>query len=452
MAKTKTVFICQECGYESPKWMGKCPGCDNWNTMVEELNNKSSGITLDQAGSKPINIGEIEVTEEERYTTQMEELDTVLGGGIVKGSLILVGGDPGIGKSTLLLQVARNISLSGRVVLYASGEESPKQIKLRAQRLDVKTSKLYIMSETNLSGIEKYITDIKPEVVIIDSIQTIYRPELQSAPGSVSQVREATSALMRIAKSLNIATFIVGHVTKEGSIAGPRVLEHMVDTVLYFEGDRHHSYRILRAVKNRFGSTNEIGIFEMKGSGLSEVKNPSEMLISGRPENVSGSVVVCSMEGTRPVLIEIQALVSATNFGMPRRMATGLDYNRVTLLMAVLEKRVGMQLQAADAYVNVAGGLKIDEPACDLGIACAIASSFKNLYIDPKMVLIGEVGLTGEVRGVNFIEKRILEAKKLGFLKCIIPKENMKGIEIQTDIKIIPVESIYEALDQVLGG
>jgi DNA repair protein RadA/Sms len=452
MAKTKTVFMCQDCGYESPKWMGKCPGCGNWNSMVEEITGKNNIQGIGMSLSKPLTIGEIEITDEERYITGMEELDRVLGGGIVKGSLILVGGDPGIGKSTLLLQVARNLAHSGKTVLYASGEESPKQIKLRAQRLNVENSKLYILAETDLSGIENHITNIKPDIVIIDSIQTIYRSELQSAPGSVSQVREATSVLMRTAKSLNIAIFIVGHVTKEGSIAGPRVLEHMVDTVLYFEGDRHHTYRILRAVKNRFGSTNEIGIFEMKGSGLTEVKNPSEMLLSGRPENVSGSIVVCSMEGTRPVLVEIQALISPTNFGMPRRMATGVDYNRVTLLMAVLEKRVGMQLQAADAYVNVAGGLKIDEPACDLGIACAVASSFKNLSIDSKMVVIGEIGLTGEIRGVNFIEKRILEASKLGFTKCIIPSENTKGLDVIPGIKIIPVESIYEALDEALGG
>jgi DNA repair protein RadA/Sms len=454
VAKAKTVFVCQECGYESPKWMGKCPGCGNWNTMVEEIEVKGKEVSsvFDSAISKPLTIDQIEITEEERYTTSMEELDRVLGGGIVKGSLILVGGDPGIGKSTLLLQVARNVSSNGKTVLYASGEESAKQIKLRAQRLKVQSPKLYIMSETNLSGIEKYINDIKPDVVIIDSIQTIYRPELQSAPGSVSQVREATSVLMRIGKTLNIPIFIVGHVTKEGSIAGPRVLEHMVDTVLYFEGERHHTYRILRAVKNRFGSTNEIGIFEMKGNGLGEVKNPSEMLLSGRAEKVSGSVVVCSMEGTRPVLMEIQALISPTSFGMPRRMTTGVDYNRVVLLMAVLEKRVGMQLQASDAYVNVAGGLKIDEPACDLGIACAIASSFRNLYIDPKTVVIGEVGLAGEIRGVNFIEKRIIEAQKLGFLKCVIPKENIKGLEEIHGIEIVGVENIYEALDEVLGG
>lgn len=453
LAKLKTVFACQECGYESPKWMGKCPGCGQWNTMVEEVEDKAEKPDeVNSFTSKPLKLADIEITDEERYTTSIEELDRVLGGGIVKGSLILVGGDPGIGKSTLLLQVSKNLALSGRKVLYVSGEESQKQIKIRADRLDVNTLNLYILSETNLSNIEHQIEFMKPEVVIIDSIQTVYRPELHSAPGSVSQVREATSVLMRTAKSCNISIFIVGHVTKEGSIAGPRVLEHMVDTVLYFEGERHHSFRIIRAVKNRFGSTNEIGIFEMKTRGLEEVKNASELLLSGRPMNVPGSCVVCSMEGTRPVLVEIQALTASTNFGMPRRMATGLDYNRVILLMAVLEKRAGMQVQTFDAYVNVAGGLKLDEPACDLGIIISIASSFRNLPVDPKTVIIGEVGLTGEVRGVNLIEKRIIEAEKLGFLKCVIPSENVKGIETDTNIKIVPVDSIFEALDELLGG
>jgi DNA repair protein RadA/Sms len=453
LAKLKTVFVCQECGYESPKWMGKCPGCGQWNTMVEEVEDKSS--IKDEASSftsKPHLLSDIELSEEERYTTSIEELDRVLGGGVVKGSLILVGGDPGIGKSTLLLQVSRNLATCGRKVLYVSGEESQKQIKIRADRLDINTLNLYILSETNLSNIENQIKLIKPEIIIIDSIQTVYQPELHSAPGSVSQVREATSVLMRIAKSCNIAIFIVGHVTKEGSIAGPRVLEHMVDTVLYFEGERHHSFRIIRAVKNRFGSTNEIGIFEMKTKGLVEVKNASELLLSGRPINVPGSCVVCSMEGTRPVLVEIQALTASTNFGMPRRMTTGLDYNRVILLMAVLEKRAGMQIQTFDVYVNVAGGLKLDEPACDLGIIISIASSFRNLPVDPKTVIIGEVGLTGEVRGVNLIEKRIIEAEKLGFTKCVIPKENVKGIETETNIKIVPVDNIFEALDELLGG
>jgi DNA repair protein RadA/Sms len=454
MSKLKTTFFCQDCGCESPKWMGKCPGCGNWNTMVEEIINKSksSESKITYTKTKPVPINDIELGNEERYTTSMEELDRVLGGGVVRGSLVLVGGDPGIGKSTLLLQVSRNLAVSGKIVLYVTGEESLKQIKIRAERLDVNNEKLLILPETDLGIIENYINDIKPDIIIIDSIQTVYREELQSAPGSVSQVREATATLMRIAKSLSIATFIVGHVTKEGSIAGPKVLEHMVDTVLYFEGERHHTYRIIRAVKNRFGSTNEIGIFEMKNKGLDEVKNPSEMLLSGRTQNTPGSCVVCTIEGTRPVLVEIQALTSTTSFGMPRRMATGFDYNRVILLMAVLEKRVGLQLQSSDAYVNVVGGLKIDEPACDLGIACAIASSFRGMPINNNTVIIGEIGLTGEIRGVNLIDKRIIEAQKLGFLKCIIPKDNLKSLDFKPKIQIFTVENIHEALDEILGG
>ncbi|SEF86753.1 DNA repair protein RadA/Sms [Caloramator fervidus] len=450
MGKVKAVFICQECGYESPKWMGKCPACESWNTFVEEI--KGEKVLTPILKVSPLKIDEIEVTNEIRYSTSMEELDRVLGGGIVKGSLVLVGGDPGIGKSTLLLQMANNVASNGHLVLYVSGEESAKQIKLRAERLNVLSSNLYVLAETNLNNIEDVISNLKPSVVVIDSIQTMYKPELQSAPGSVSQVREATSAFMNIAKNLNIATFIVGHVTKEGSIAGPRVLEHMVDTVLYFEGERHNTYRVLRAVKNRFGSTNEIGVFEMKQSGLEEVKNPSEILLSGRPKDVPGSCVVCSMEGTRPILIEVQALTSQTNFGMPRRMTTGLDYNRVILLIAVLEKRVGMYIQTYDVYVNLAGGIKIEEPAIDLGVLCCIASSFKNIPIDNQTVIIGEVGLTGEIRGVSMIEKRILEAKKLGFKRCIIPKENIKGLDSIEGIKIVPVENVYEALEEVLGG
>lgn len=453
MAKAKTIFFCNSCGFEAPKWMGKCPGCGSWNTMVEELNTKTktSNIAGEQHKARPLSIKEIEITDEERTSTGLMELDRVLGGGIVNGSLILVGGDPGIGKSTLLLQVSKNLAVTNKNVLYVSGEESPKQIKIRAERLGVDSEKLIILPETDLSIIEGYIGEIKPEFMIIDSIQTIFRQELQSAPGSVSQVREATAALMRIAKQLNIATFIVGHVTKEGAIAGPRVLEHMVDTVLYFEGERHQTYRIVRAVKNRFGSTNEIGIFEMKNKGLEEVLNPSEMLLSGRPNHVSGSCVICTLEGTRPVLVEIQALTSTTSFGMPRRMATGFDYNRVILLMAVLEKRVGMQLQSSDAYVNIAGGLKLDEPACDLGITCAIASSFRNIPLDYRTVIIGEIGLTGEVRGVSQIEKRIIEAEKLGFLRCVIPKDNLKGIDGNFKIQIIAVDNIHDALSKILG-
>lgn len=449
--KSKTVFVCSECGYESPKWLGKCPGCGSWNTLTEEISRPKS-VDAYVAKSIPRKLKSIEIVEEDRYSTGLGELDRVLGGGVVKGSLVLVGGDPGIGKSTLLLQISNSIAKTNKTILYISGEESEKQIKLRAARLNIDSDDLYIVSETDISAIEKFIEDVKPSMAVIDSIQTVYRGELTSAPGSVSQVREATTSLMRIAKSLNIAIFIVGHVTKEGSIAGPRVLEHMVDTVLYFEGERHHTYRVLRAVKNRFGSTNEIGIFEMRDSGLVEILNPSELMLSGRPHGVPGTAVVCSMEGSRPMLVELQALVSQTSFGMPRRMATGVDYNRVILLMAVLEKRIGMQLQTYDAYVNVAGGMRLDEPGIDLGIVCAVASSFRNLEINPGIVVMGEVGLTGEVRGISFIEKRVQEAYKLGFDSVVVPKDNLKGVKNMTSMKIYGVEDVYEALDIVLGG
>jgi len=452
--KEKRVFFCNECGYESLKWLGKCPGCGSWNSFIEELVQEKGGDVQRGSGenSKPQKIHAIELLEEERYKTGLGELDRVLGGGVVEGSLVLVGGDPGIGKSTLLLQISNSIANKGKTVLYISGEESEKQIKLRAARLNIDSDNLYIVSETNLSTIERFIEDMKPSIAIVDSVQTVYRSELTSAPGSISQVREATGALMRIAKSMNIAVFIASHVTKEGAIAGPRVLEHMVDTVLYFEGERHHTYRILRAVKNRFGSTNEIGIFEMRDSGLVEILNPSQLMLTGRPEGVPGTTVICSMEGTRPMLVELQALVSPTSFGMPRRMATGIDYNRVILLMAVLEKRVGMALQTFDAYVNVAGGIKIDEPGADLGILCAIASSFKNVEVNPKMVVMVEVGLTGEVRGISFIEKRIQEAYKLGFDSIIIPRDNLKGFNNMPGIKIYGAGDVYEALDAALGG
>lgn len=449
--KIKTVYVCNECGYESPKWLGKCPGCGNWNTLVEEINQEKRPQSLG-GESVPKKLQSIEVNEEDRYKTGLGELDRVLGGGVVRGSLVLVGGDPGIGKSTLLLQISNSIGNTNKIILYISGEESEKQIKLRASRLNIDSDNLYIVSETNISTIEKFIEDINPSIAVIDSIQTVYRSELTSAPGSVSQVREATASLMRIAKTTNTAIFIVGHVTKEGSIAGPRVLEHMVDTVLYFEGERHHTYRILRAVKNRFGSTNEIGIFEMRDSGLVEILNPSELMLSGRPKGVPGTVVICSMEGTRPMLVELQALVSQTSFGMPRRMATGIDYNRVVLLMAVLEKRIGLQLQTSDAYVNVAGGMKVDEPGADLGIVCAIASSFKNSEINSKMIVMGEVGLTGEVRGISFMDKRIQEAYKLGFESAVIPKDNLKAVKGMSGMKIHGVEDVYQALDIVLGG
>ena len=449
--KAKTVFVCNECGYESAKWLGKCPGCGTWNSLVEEIS-QGKKFEVFAGDSRPVKLQTIEITSEERYKTGLLELDRVLGGGVVKGSLILVGGDPGIGKSTLLLQISDSIGKTNQTILYISGEESEKQIKLRASRLNVDSDNLYIVSETNMSAIERFIEEVKPSIAVIDSIQTVYKSELSSAPGSVSQVREATASLMKIAKTMNVAIFIVGHVTKEGSIAGPRVLEHIVDTVLYFEGERHHTYRILRAVKNRFGSTNEIGIFEMRDTGLVEVLNPSELMLTGRPKDVPGTVVIPSIEGTRPVLVELQALVSPTSFGMPRRMATGIDYNRVILLMAVLEKRVGLQLQTYDAYVNAAGGMRIDEPAVDLGIVCAIASSFKNKEISSKMAVMGEIGLTGEVRGISFIEKRIQEAYKLGFNTVVIPKDNLSGIKDIKGIKIYGVENVYEALDIVLGG
>lgn len=448
--KNKTVFVCSECGYESPKWLGKCPGCGSWNTMVEEIE-QDRKMDIYTEISKPKRLRSIEVSEEERYKTGLGELDRVLGGGVVKGSLILIGGDPGIGKSTLMLQISNSIGESNQIVLYVSGEESEKQIKLRSARLGVDSDNLFVVSETNMSIIERYIEEIKPSVVVIDSIQTVYRSDLTSAPGSVSQVREATGSLMRIAKSMNIAIFVVGHVTKEGAIAGPRILEHMVDTVLYFEGERFHTYRILRSVKNRFGATNEIGVFEMRETGLIEILNPSELMLSGRPQDVPGTVVVSCMEGTRPVLVELQALISPTSFGMPRRMATGIDYNRVVLLMAVLEKRMGMQLQTYDAYVNIAGGMKIDEPAIDLGIVCAVASSFKNTGINYKMAVMGEVGLTGEIRAISHIENRISEAYKLGLNKVVIPNDNLKGLKPIKGMDICGVKDVYEALNAVLG-
>ena len=427
--KIKSVFFCQECGYESSKWMGQCPGCRQWNTFVEEtvkpkaaaVKGVSAATSGGEAGS-PKTLSEIVLNDEERYDTHIGELNRVLGGGLVKGSLILVGGDPGIGKSTILLQVAGNISGDKRDVLYISGEESLQQIKLRANRIGGFNEQLKFMCETNLSNIEETISRFKPQVVIIDSIQTMYNESVSSAPGSVSQVRESTSVLLRIAKSMNISIFIVGHVTKEGQVAGPRVLEHMVDTVLYFEGDRHASYRILRAVKNRFGSTNEIGVFEMQEKGLVEVTNPSEFMLDGRPEGASGSIVTCSVEGTRPILIEVQALVTRTNFGFPRRQANGTDYNRVNLLMAVLEKRIGLQMSDFDAYVNLAGGMKVAEPSLDLGICLALVSSFKNKPISDDVIAFGEVGLSGEVRSVSMGESRVSEAKKLGFKTCIVPK------------------------------
>ena len=464
MAKAKaTSFFCKECGYESPKWLGQCPGCRQWNTFVEELTAKKEPAAKRGLGAsygngpggageggmskiRPSYLSEISLDEQDRMQTGYEELDRVLGGGVVRGSLVLVGGDPGIGKSTLLLQVCRNLAASGQKVLYISGEESLKQIKLRANRIGTVTGELKFLCETNLDTIEGAISGDKPDVVIIDSIQTMFREEVTSAPGSVGQVRESTNLLLQIAKGVGIAIFIVGHVTKEGVVAGPRVLEHMVDTVLYFEGDRSASYRIIRGVKNRFGSTNEIGVFEMRESGLEEVKNPSEYMLSGRPEDASGAVVACSLEGTRPVLLEVQALITPTLFGMPRRTAAGTDYNRVNVLMAVLEKRCHYELSRYDAYVNIAGGLRMNEPALDLAIVMAVISSLKDKPVNPRTIIFGEVGLAGEVRAVPMAEQRVNEAKKLGFETCILPKTSLDKMRKMEGIRMVGVENIREAI------
>lgn len=454
MAKgKKTIFYCQNCGHESGKWLGQCPGCKEWNTFVEEMVSasvKTKGVSgTDRKAAEPMSLSQITSSEEERMRTHIGELDRVLGGGIVPGSMVLVGGDPGIGKSTLLLQVCKQLTDDGRKVLYISGEESLKQIKMRASRIGEFKEELLLLCETNLETVRQVIERQKPDMVVIDSIQTMYNEEIASAPGSVSQVRESTGVLMQIAKGMGISIFIVGHVTKDGSVAGPRVLEHMVDTVLYFEGDRHVSYRILRGVKNRFGSTNEIGVFEMQQCGLVEVKNPSQVMLSGRPTDASGSVVVCSIEGTRPILIEIQALVTQTNFGLPRRTSVGIDYNRVNLLMAVLEKRAQLSLGNCDAYVNLAGGMKLGEPAIDLGIIMAIVSSYRNRAIDPDTIIFGEVGLSGEVRGVSMAEQRVAEAEKMGFKTCILPKANLDAIKNTYQIHLVGVNNIKESLENI---
>ena len=447
--KTATVFFCQSCGYESAKWMGQCPGCREWNTFVEEqVSRQASGKTSAKAAvSKPVRLSGIQTGEEARIPTGMAELDRVLGGGIVPGSLVLVGGDPGIGKSTLLLQVCKYLTDVGKKVLYISGEESTRQIKLRAERVGRFGEELLILCETNLEHIQEVIRQEKPEIVVIDSIQTMYRESVTSAPGSVSQVRESTGVLMQIAKGLNISVLIVGHVTKEGVVAGPRVLEHRVDTVLYFEGDRHAAYRILRGVKNRFGSTNEIGVFEMQDAGLREVKNPSEFMLDGKPDGASGSIVACSMEGTRPILIEVQALVCQSSMPVPRRTAVGTDYNRVNLLMAVLEKRLGLRLSSCDAYVNIAGGIRMNEPAIDLAMVLAVISSYKDRAVDEKTIAFGEVGLSGEVRAVSMAEQRVQEAKKLGFETVIMPQVSVKSAQKVKGIRIIGVRNLREAMD-----
>lgn len=456
MAKGKTtVFFCQSCGYESSKWMGQCPGCREWNTFVEEtVDKKAEKILSSNHGKthKPVSLNSVVMEQEERIQTGMQEFDRVLGGGIVPGSLVLVGGDPGIGKSTLLLQICQILSQMKRSTLYISGEESLQQIKIRADRIGQFTDSLHLLCETNLNTIRAMIEREKPQIVIIDSIQTMYSEDITSAPGSVSQVREATSAFMQIAKGVGITIFIVGHVTKEGVVAGPRVLEHMVDTVLYFEGDRHATYRILRSVKNRFGSTNEIGVFEMGSNGLKQVLNPSEYMLSGKPEGASGSIVTCSLEGTRPILLEVQALVCRSNFGIPRRTAAGADMNRLNLLMAVLEKRNGMPMGNCDAYVNIAGGIRMTEPALDLGIVLALVSSFKDISISEKTICFGEVGLSGEVRAVNMAQQRVQEAKKLGFETCILPKVCLKNMGKTEGIQLIGVSDVREAIQAILAN
>lgn len=449
------MYVCQHCGYQALKWLGKCPGCNAWNSLVEEWTTPAAGnrsfFDLGRGLAKPVPITAIETQDEPRISTSILELDQVLGGGIVPGSLMLVGGDPGIGKSTLLLQVSGALSAQNQKVLYVSGEESLSQTKMRAERLGIRSPELLVLAETNAQLIAEHIEREKPKIVIVDSIQTMYQEEVASSPGSVAQVRECTALFMNIAKTKGIAIFLVGHVTKEGNIAGPKLLEHMVDVVLYFEGDRHHAFRILRAVKNRFGSTNEIGLFEMKETGLEEVPNPSKVFLEERAHGASGSIVIASMEGTRPVLVELQALIAPTSFVTPRRMATGVDHHRVALIMAVLEKRVGLLLQNQDAYINVAGGVKLNEPALDLGIAISIASSFRDKPTSPYDVVMGEIGLTGEVRGISRVEERVQEAQKLGFKRAIIPAKNCEGWNRPPGIEVIGVSTVSEALDLAMG-
>ena len=447
MAKAKTIFVCSECGNESPKWLGKCPACNSWNTFYEQKIEKYTETNKieKKINNTPKPLNSYVVQEANRTSTGYLELDRVLGGGLVKGSLILLGGEPGIGKSTLILQLCEKVQGEGKV-LYVSGEESAEQIKLRADRLEIKNQDLMFLGETDIDVIKDAISDMQPKLVIIDSIQTMYSDEITAAAGSVSQVREITSQIMRMCKAQQITTIIIGHVTKEGNIAGPRVLEHMVDTVLYLEGERYNTYRILRAVKNRFGSTNEIGMFEMMEEGMCEVTNPSDILITEREDNPSGSCILASVEGTRPILVEVQALTSQTVFGLPKRTANGFDYNRLAVLIAVLEKKAGLSLGNQDVYLNIAGGMKISEPAADLGIIATVASSYKNVPIPQSTVVMGEVGLTGEVRRINLIEKRLKEAEKLGFKTCIIPENNKKVLKDNYKLDIIGVKSIGDML------
>ncbi|HFU3704541.1 TPA: DNA repair protein RadA [Streptococcus suis] len=453
IAKKKTTFVCQSCEYHSPKYLGRCPNCGSWSSFVEEVEVaevKNERVSLTGEKTRPMKLNEVSSIQVARTKTNMEEFNRVLGGGVVPGSLVLIGGDPGIGKSTLLLQVSTQLSTIG-TVLYVSGEESAQQIKLRAERLGDIDSEFYLYAETNMQSIRTEIEKIKPAFLIIDSIQTIMSPDISSVQGSVSQVREVTNELMQIAKTNNIATFIVGHMTKEGTLAGPRTLEHMVDTVLYFEGERQHTFRILRAVKNRFGSTNEIGIFEMQSQGLVEVLNPSEVFLEERLDGATGSAIVVTMEGTRPILAEVQALVTPTMFGNAKRTTTGLDFNRASLIMAVLEKRAGLLLQNQDAYLKSAGGVKLDEPAIDLAVAVALASSYKDKPTNPQECFIGEIGLTGEIRRVNRIEQRINEAAKLGFTKVYAPKNSLTGIKVPKEITVIGVTTIGEVLQKVFN-
>ncbi len=450
---SKTVFSCQACGYQTPKWMGKCPDCGEWQSCVEEIQSGKSGRRgpgiLSASPPKPVPIDAVELDPEDRFLTGIREFDRVLGGGLVPGTLILIGGDPGIGKSTLMLQALYGIAENGRKVLYVSGEESVRQMRMRSQRLSAVSSELLVVSENDMESILRMAESVQPDVMVIDSIQTMYSPELTSAPGSVTQVRESAMQLMLMAKKTGTPIFLVGHVTKDGAIAGPRLLEHMVDTVLYFEGDRNHVFRILRTVKNRFGSTNEIGVFEMNEAGLNEVANPSAVFLSERPENAPGSVVTASMEGTRPILVELQALASSTSFGNPRRTILGIDQNRVALLVAVMEKKLGLHLMGHDIFINVAGGVKIDEPAVDMGIVSAIASSFLDRPIHKGTIMFGEVGLTGEIRGIGHVEIRVAEAKKMGFNRCLVPQSNLKRMTKIKGIELIGVKTVSEAMENL---
>ncbi|MDW7650911.1 MAG: DNA repair protein RadA [Bacillota bacterium] len=447
MAKGKTVYFCVECGYESPKWLGKCPGCGVWNRMEEELRTPAKGRSRPDVRPKATLLGELNNEDSLRFVTGSTELDRVLGGGVVPGSLVLIGGDPGIGKSTLVLQAAQGLGQTGKKVLYIAGEESPAQLSMRARRLQVDTANLLVLAETDMDVIEEQVLAVRPDVVVVDSIQTVYRPELPSAAGSVSQLKEATAAWMRLAKGQNIAVFLIGHVTKEGQIAGPRLLEHMVDCVLYFEGDRQHLYRILRAVKNRFGSTHEIGLFTMGTTGLAEVANPSEWLLSQRPADAAGSVVTASIEGTRPLLLEIQALVSPTRYGNPRRTATGVDLNRVALILAVLEKHAGLHILDYDVFVNAAGGVRLSEPAVDLAVAASLVSSFRDTPFAVDTIFLGEIGLAGEVRGIPHLEQRLHEGARLGFKRAVVPKFSLAGLRDRAGMELFGVSALHEAFD-----